>query len=100
GGGPPRTGRSPMSPLSLTHVQDQFEAALPAIVAAAEFAFRHRRRQDRAEAIAETQAAAWSAWHGLVRRGQDPLTVGVAGIAYNAIRNVLQGRRVGNAHCR
>jgi len=81
---------------SMTEVHRQFEAALPAIVATARFAFRRRNPQDRAEAIAETQAAAWSAWHGLVRRGKDPLALGVSGIANNAVRNVLRGRKVGN----
>src|SRR4051794_31734656 len=88
-----------LSGASLTPVHRQFEAALPAILATASYAFRRRSPQDRAEAIAEALAAAWSAWHGLVRRGLDPLAVGVTGIAHNAVRNVLQGRRVGNAHC-
>ena len=58
--------------------QDQFEAALPAIdrtpsasrSAAGPAAAAH-------EAIADARAAAWHAWHGLLRRGKDPLAVGV-----------------------
>ena len=88
-----------LSRASLAPVHLQFEAALPAILATARFAFRHRRPHDRAEAIAEAQAAAWSAWSGLVSRGHDPVEVGVSGIANNAVRNVLQGRRVGNPTC-
>ena len=59
----------------------------------------HMRRQDREEAVAEARAAAWSAWHGLIRRGKDPLAVGVTAIAINAIRYVRNGRRVGNTSC-
>jgi hypothetical protein len=88
-----------MSELSLTHAQQQFTAHLPAVDNAARFAFRRRRRQDREEALAEARAAAWSAWAGLLRRGKDPVEVGVTGIANNAVRNVRQGRRIGNPTC-
>ena len=80
----------------MTHAQQQFTAHLPAVDNAARFAFRRRRRQDREEALAEARAAAWSAWHGLIRKGKDPVEVGVTGIANNAVRNVRQGRRIGN----
>ncbi len=89
-----------MSTLSLTHAQQQFTAYLPAIDNAARYAFRRlMRRQEYEEALAEARAAAWSAWHGLIRKGKDPLTVGVTGIANNAIRYVRNGRRVGNTSC-
>jgi hypothetical protein len=35
----------------------------------------------------------------LLRRGKDPVEVGVTGIANNAIRYVRNGRRVGNTSC-
>src|SRR5207245_93990 len=78
--------------------QEQFTATLSAVEDAVHFAFRTRLRpQEYEEALAEAMAAAWSAWHGLVvKRGKDPVAVGVHGIATNAIRNVRQGRRVGN----
>src|SRR5258708_5171099 len=88
-----------LSGASSTPAHRQFEAALPAILATARFAFRRRRPQDRDEAVAEVRAAAWSAWHGLVSRGQDPVAVGVCGIANNAVRSVLNGRRIANTHC-
>jgi DNA-directed RNA polymerase specialized sigma24 family protein len=89
-----------MSELSLTHAQQQFTATLSAIDNAARFAFRRRmRRQDYEEALAEARAAAWSAWHGLIRKGKDPLAIGVTGIANNAIRYVRNGRRIGNTSC-
>src|SRR3954471_22107242 len=72
----------------------KLEAALPAIRAAARYAFRRWRPRDRDEAIAEAQAAAWCAWHGLLSRGHDPVAVGVWGIARNAVRHVRNGRRV------
>src|SRR4051794_33936591 len=85
-----------MSAASLAHVHEQFEAALPAVTNAARYAFRRRRAQDREDAIAEARAAAWSAWHGLLTRGKDPVAVGVHGIAANAIRYVQNGRRLGH----
>ncbi len=88
-----------MATASLTDAHQQFEAALPAIVNSARHAFRHWRPQDREEAVADCRAAAWSAWHGLIRRGKDPIAVGITGIAYNAVRYVKKGRRVGRRHC-
>jgi hypothetical protein len=88
-----------MFAIALGTAQEQFTAALPEIAAAARYYFRRWRPQDRAEAIAETQAAAWHAWHGLVARGQDPVAVGVTGITYNACRYVRNGRRLGTGSC-
>ena len=88
-----------MTAMSLVAAQEQFTATLKAVEDAARFAFRRYRRQDREEAVAEARAAAWSAWTGLLRRGKDPLAVGVTGIANNAVRNVRQGRRIGNRTC-
>ncbi len=85
-----------MPAVSLSSAQSQFESALPTITSAARYAFRRRRPQDRAEAVAEAQACAWKAWHGLVERGKDPVEVGVSGIAGYAVRHVLNGRRIGN----
>ena len=85
-----------MSAASLTSAHRQFEAALPTITTTARYAFRRRRYQDRAEAIAEAQACAWKAWRGLVERGKDPTAVGVSGIAGYAVRHVINGRRIGN----
>jgi hypothetical protein len=88
-----------MSTASLTIDHRRFEAALPAITKAARYTFRRHRLQDREEAIAEAQACAWKAWHGLVTRGKDPVAVGVSGIAGYAVRHALNGRRLGNRHC-
>ena len=76
--------------------QKQFEALLPQLKEAAGFAFRKRSPADREEAIADVCAAAWSAWHGLIKRGKNPIEVGPTGILTNAIRYVRNGRRVGN----
>jgi hypothetical protein len=82
---------------TLIAAQQQFTTHLAAVENAARFAFRRRlRRQDFEEALAETRAAAWSAWVGLLSRGKDPVQVGVHGIASNAVRYVRNGRRVGN----
>ncbi len=88
-----------MSVASLTTAHAQFEAALPTITSTARYAFRRRRYQDRAEAVAEAQACAWKAWRGLVNRGKDPVAVGVSGIAGYAVRHVLNGRRIGHRGC-
>ena len=88
-----------MSSASLIAAQRDFTTHLPALENAARWAFRRRlrlRRQDFEEALAETRAAAWSAWVGLLSRGKDPLQVGVHGIAKNAVRYVRNGRSVGN----
>ena len=74
----------------------QFEAALPVIHGVARRAFRTCRPQDREDLIAEATAAAWSAWSGLIRRGKDPVQVGVSGIARFAVRSTRHGRRLGN----
>ena len=89
-----------MSALSLVAAQEQFTAHLSAVEDAARFAFRKRLgRQDYEERLAEARAAAWSAWHGLIQKGKDPLEVGVRAIAVNASRHVRSGKKLGNAHC-
>ncbi len=85
-----------MSALSLTHAHRQFEAALPSIDTALRYQFRRLPESHREEALADARAAAWAAWSGLLRRGKDPLAVGVTGIAANAARYVKNGRKVGN----
>ena len=89
-----------MSAISLASAQQSFTATLSAVEDAVKFAFRGKlRRQEYEEALAEARAAAWSAWHGLVTRGKDPVEVGVHGIATNAIRWVRARRKVGNINC-
>src|SRR3954447_11924270 len=79
-------GDRPMSALSLVAAQEQFTATLSAVEDAVHYAFHKRLRpQEYREALAEARAAAW---YGLLRRGKDPLEVGVHGIANNAIRYV------------
>ena len=75
-----------------------FNAALGQIDTAIAFHFRHHRwsRQRREDALAEARAATWAAWHSLLRRGKDPVAVGVAGIVANACRAVRNGRAVGS----
>jgi hypothetical protein len=86
-----------LSGASLTSAQQHFTETLKAVEDAVHYAFRKRlRRQEYEEAMAEATAAAWSAWHGLVRKGRDPLAVGVHGIASNAIRYIKNRRRIGN----
>jgi DNA-directed RNA polymerase specialized sigma24 family protein len=75
---------------------DPFEALIPKIEEAARFSFRALNRSDRDEAVADVCAAAWSAWFGLIKRGENPLEVGPIGILNNAIKYVRHGRRVGN----
>ena len=79
--------------------QQQFETLFPKFEEAARYAFRKRAHGDREEAVADVCAAAWSAWHGLIQRGENPLEVGPYGILTNAIRYVRNGRRVGNKGC-
>jgi hypothetical protein len=79
-----------------TSFHEEFEAFLPRIKEAARFAFRGLNAADRAEAVADLTAATWSAWSGLIKRGQNPLEVGPIGILTNSVRYVKNGRRVGN----
>jgi hypothetical protein len=74
----------------------QLEALIPQFKQTAGFAFRGSCPEDRDEAITDVLAAAWSAWHGLIGRGKNPLEIGPHGILNNAVRYVRNGRRVGN----
>lgn len=85
-----------MSVAALASSHAEFEAALPGLTAAVSYGFRNRSRQDRQEALAEARAAFWSAWSRLIKRGKDPIEVGVTGITNNAVRYVRSGRRIGN----
>jgi hypothetical protein len=86
-----------MFALSLTRAQQEFTATLSAVEDAVHYAFSGRLRpQEYEEALAEAKAAAWCAWNGLLKRGKDPLVVGVHGIARNAVRWVRARRKVGN----
>src|SRR5262245_33361272 len=80
-------------------IHRQFEAALPQIENTIRFQFRRWPGRRREEAIADARAAAWHAWHGLIARGKDPLSVGPTGIASNACRYVKAGRRLGTGPC-
>jgi hypothetical protein len=80
---------------ALITLHRQFEAALPAMDRVIRFAFRRWPAHRRHEAAADARSAAWHAWHGLVRRGRDPLRVGPTGIAANACRYVRRGRKLG-----
>jgi hypothetical protein len=80
---------------SLTSAHRQFEAALPAMTEAIRYHFRLWPRRRRADAIDAARAACWLAWHGLLARGRDPLTVGITAIAFNASRYVKNGRQFG-----
>jgi hypothetical protein len=84
-----------LSGASLTQVQQEFVAALPAMEIVIRFQLRRVPRRHRAEALADAVAASWHAWHGLVKRGKDPLAVGPNGIAMNASRYTKAGRRLG-----
>jgi DNA-directed RNA polymerase specialized sigma24 family protein len=86
-----------LSALATTDAHRAFDAALGQIDSAIDFQFRHRRwsRQRREDNLAEARAATWAAWHGLLRRGKDPVAVGVAGIVANACRALRNGRAVG-----
>jgi hypothetical protein len=84
-----------MSGPSLSAVHQSFLAELPRIEDVLRFRLRRWPSHGRDEALSDARAAAWHAWSGLIRRGKDPLTVGPTGIAANAVRYVLRGRRLG-----
>jgi hypothetical protein len=74
-----------------------FDAALGRIDAVLRHQFRTWPRARRRDAIADARAYTWLAWHGLLARGKDPITVGITAIAANACRAVRNGRSVGSA---
>ena len=78
-----------------TDAHRAFEDALGRIDAALRYRFRRLPRDEREEAIAEARAYTWAAWLGLIRRGKDPVAVGVVAIADNCSRAVRNGRSVG-----
>jgi hypothetical protein len=58
--------------------------------------FRNWPARRRADALADARAALWAAWHSLVRRGKDPLQVGITGIAARCCLFTKAGRKLGN----
>jgi hypothetical protein len=84
-----------LSALVTSAAHRPFNEALERIDAVIAYQFRHWPRGPREEAMAEARAGCWVAWHGLLRRGKDPVAVGVCGIAENACRAVRNGRTVG-----
>jgi hypothetical protein len=86
----------PLPQTSLPTVHQAFRTALPQIDKTILYHFRRLPRRAREEALADARAAAWSAWYGLLRRGNDPVAVGITGIAFNACRYVKNRRRLGN----
>jgi hypothetical protein len=84
-----------LSRASLSSAHRGFEAALPAIDRTLRYLFRRWPRDRRDEAIADARAAAWHAYYHLLRRGKNPVSVGVTGIAANAARYARNGRQLG-----
>jgi hypothetical protein len=87
-----------MPTLLLSKIHQQFEAALPEIESVIRYHFRHLSGDRRQDAIANATAANRAAWHGLIRRGKDPLKVGVAGIAGRCCLFTKAGRKIGNTN--
>jgi hypothetical protein len=80
----------------LTNVQQQFETSLPSMDKIIRHEFRNWPAASRAEAMADARAAIWAAWHSLIRRGKDPVQIGITGIAARCCLFTRAGRRVGN----
>jgi hypothetical protein len=81
----------------IPQAQRNFESAIPRINDAIRYHFRRYRwsKQHQDEAFAEARAATWVAWHGLLRRGKNPIDVGIIAIVGFACRGVKNGRTVG-----
>ena len=82
------------------HNHPIFEELLPAIRQQAHVAFLSHPREEREELIAEVVANAFCAFHRLAQRGKTELAYATP-LAWYAIRQVREGRRVGskmNAH--
>jgi hypothetical protein len=85
-----------LSGASLVSVQQQFEAALPSMESVIRHHFRNWPARRRADALADARAALWAAWHSLIKRGKDPLQVGITGIAARCCMFTKAGRKIGN----
>jgi hypothetical protein len=85
---------SPMSVTQTASAHRAFEAALTRIDVCLRYHFRRGPRARRDEAIDDARSVTWVAWHGLLRRGKDPVAVGVTAIAANASRAVRKARAV------
>jgi hypothetical protein len=84
-----------LSGAALAAIHEQFIAAMPAMENVIRFRFRRLPSRSRAEMIDDALAACWHAWSGLIRRGRDPISVGISAIAANACRYARGGRRLG-----
>jgi hypothetical protein len=85
---------SSMSAREIASAHRAFEAALTRIDVCLRYHFRRWPRARRDEAIDDARSVTWVAWHGLLRRGKDPVAVGVTAIAANASRAVRKARAV------
>jgi hypothetical protein len=83
---------SPMSATETASAHRAFEAALSRIDTCLPYHFRHWPCGRRDEAINDVGSVTWVAWHGLLRLGKDPVSVGVTAIAANASRAVRKAR--------
>jgi hypothetical protein len=84
-----------MTAEKVTLAQASFTQHVPTLLRQFRYAFRRYPYGERHEKIQDATAAAWSAWIGLIKRGVDPVSVGVTGIAANSLRYVRNGRKLG-----
>jgi hypothetical protein len=85
---------SSMSAREIARDHRAFEASLTRIDACLRYRFRRWPSGRRDEAIDDARSAAWVAWNGLLRRGEDPVAIGVTAIAFNAARAIRKARAV------
>ena len=84
-----------LSEASLAAAHEEFVGALPVMENVIRFQLRRLPKWCRAEMVNDALSACWHAWSGLIRRGIDPVTVGIGAIAANACRYTRNGRRLG-----
>jgi hypothetical protein len=63
--------------ITIDQAQTLFTSKLPTIDSIAQWNFRRLNQNDRQEAVANVYAACWRVWVGLVRRGRNPIEVGI-----------------------
>jgi hypothetical protein len=83
---------SPTSETVTANDHRAFEAALTRIDACLRYHFRRWPSGRRDQAIDDARSAAWVAWNGLFRRGEDPVAIGVT--AFNATRAIRKARAI------
>lgn len=83
--------------ISVVALQDTFVARLPWMRSTARAAFQHLDTDKREEAVSNTVALAWKAWHRLNERGRADEPGILKAVIWYSIKQTKAGRRIDSA---